>query len=79
VSAQIDTLADFDSSDGHLDTCWRDGQCDCALRLYRLARTLDNRESGEPGADDRPCRSGDTDCTVDCGWCKGAGREVRRG
>lgn len=21
----------------------------------------------------RPCRSGDTDCTVDCGWCKGTG------
>lgn len=23
----------------------------------------------------RPCRSGHTDCTVDCGWCKGTGYE----
>lgn len=22
-----------------------------------------------------PCRSGHTDCTVDCGWCKGTGVE----
>lgn len=22
-----------------------------------------------------PCRSGHTDCTVDCGWCKGTGEE----
>lgn len=22
-----------------------------------------------------PCRSGNTDCTVDCGWCKGTGEE----
>ena len=21
----------------------------------------------------QPCRSGHTDCTVDCGWCKGTG------
>jgi hypothetical protein len=26
-----------------------------------------------------PCRSGHTDCTVDCGWCKGTGQERRRG
>jgi hypothetical protein len=25
----------------------------------------------------RPCISGHTDCTVDCGWCKGTGRMVR--
>lgn len=25
-----------------------------------------------------PCRSGHTDCTVDCGWCKGTGREQAR-
>jgi hypothetical protein len=24
-----------------------------------------------------PCRSGHTDCTVDCGWCKGTGVERR--
>lgn len=24
------------------------------------------------GNGDVPCRSGHTDCTVDCGWCKGA-------
>jgi hypothetical protein len=23
----------------------------------------------------QPCRSGDADCTVDCGWCKGTGYE----
>jgi hypothetical protein len=26
----------------------------------------------------RPCVSGHTDCTVDCGWCKGTGRMVSR-
>lgn len=24
----------------------------------------------------KPCRSGHTDCTMDCGWCKGTGYET---
>lgn len=31
------------------------------------------------GRTETPCRSGHTDCTVDCGWCKGTGVESRPG
>ena len=27
----------------------------------------------------KPCPSGHTDCTVDCGWCKGTGRVKSNG
>lgn len=40
-AVEVDALSDFDSCDGHLDTCWRSGgSCDCAVRLYRVAAAL---------------------------------------
>lgn len=45
----------------------------------RLARDNETAKRLREAVEGVPCRSGNTDCTVDCGWCKGTGREVRRG
>ncbi len=52
------------------------GDYDTAVEEAFLDDNLTHAEREERDAPP-PCRSGHTDCTVDCGWCKGTGYEYR--